>query len=121
MPSLVGTSVAANYLVAAPSTNFSTRQLSIINVAQAAIHTGFAAADSLFSKTVRALQQTAEVYAVGTPNAGNCQFIIATDTQWNGGTAAQQGGVAGNGSFDKLEAAVLAGSGVAATITLVAL
>ena len=126
MPSLVGTSVAANYLKAAPSSNFSTRQLSIVKIAIANIANGTPTdSDTLFSKSVRALQQTAEVYAVGTPVndvTDYFQAIIATDTQWDGTASAQQGGAAGNGSFDKLETAIAAGNGgVAATVTLVAL
>lgn len=127
MPSVISstvgsTTVGANYLKASPSTRFSTRELSIISIAVANVHVNNADADSLFSKTVRALQQTAEVYAIGTPAAGAFQAIIATDTQWDGTASAQQGGAAGNGSFDKLETAIAAGNGgVAATVTLVAL
>ena len=121
MPALSGT-VVANYLKASPSTQFGTRQLSIIAIAVANVHVNYADADSLFSKTVRALQQTAEVYAIGTPAAGSFQAIIATDTQWNGTASAQQGGAAGDGSFTKLETAIAAGNGgVGATVTLVAL
>ena len=124
MPSLVGSTVAANYLKAAPSTNFGTRQLSVIKVAIANVFVNYADADSLFSKSVRALQQTAEVYGVFTPvDAGTDYFcaIIATDTQWDGDTAAQgnTGGAAGNGGFGVLETAIALGNGgVAATVTL---
>jgi len=76
----------------------------------------------LFSKTVRAVQQTAEVYAVGTPTStagGTLQMIIASDTQWSG--VAGNATIFSNDSFDLLEAAILAGSGVAGTVTVVAL
>ena len=115
MPS-VDTTTSANYLKAAPSTQFGTRQLTIISVAQTAIGTNNANADSLFSKTVRAVQQTAEVYAVGTPAAGVLQMIIATDTQSTADSATDQ-----TAGFGLLEAAILAGSGVAGTVTVVAL
>jgi len=112
------TGVAANYLkAAAPFTNFGTRQLQIINVAQTGIDTTPTVANSLFSKTVRALQQSAEVYAVGTPTSGNCQFIIAVDTLWDGSTNEAPS----DASYTKFETAILAGSGVAATVTAVAL
>ena len=123
MPSLIGAdagsgvNVAANYLKStAPFTQFSTRQLQIISVTQTGIHTTYANADSLFSKTVRALQQTAEIYAVGTPASGVCQFIIAVDTQSTADSATDQ-----TAGYGLLEAAILAGSGVAATVATVAL
>ena len=115
MPS-VDTATSANYLKAVPSTQFGTRQLTIISVAQTAIGTNNANADSLFSKTVRAIQQTAEIYAVGTPSTNACQFIIATDTQSTADSATDQ-----TAGFGLLEAAILAGSGVAGTVTNVAL
>ncbi len=123
MPSLVGSTVAANYLKAAASTNFGTRQLSVIKVAIAGVYTSYADANSLFSKSVRALQQTAEVYGVFTPVDDTTDYfcaIIATDTQWDGDTAAQgtTGGAAGNGGFGVLETAIAAGNGgTAATVT----
>lgn len=124
MPSLVGTSVAANYLKAAPSTRFSTRELSIVKIVITDVDLTPTASNSNFSKAVRALQQTAEVYAIGKPVADGAndyfQAIIATDTQWDGVAGAQQGGAAGNGSFDKLEAAFTA-AGLTATVTIVAL
>jgi hypothetical protein len=125
MPSLVGTTVAANYLKAAPSSQFGTRHLEVIKVTIANVDTNYATADSLFSKSVRALQQTAEVYAVFTPVADggdNDYFnaIIATDTQWDGDAAAQgiTGGIAGNGGYGVLETAIAAGNGgVSAGVT----
>ena len=127
MPTLIDPSlsysqvnVAANYLKSTTGfTNFGTRALQIINVAQTGIDTTPSNANSLFSKTVRALQQNAEIYAVGTPTSGNCQFIIASDTVWDGQVS--QASSISDASYDKLEAAVTAGSGVAATVTAVAL
>lgn len=123
MPSLVGSTVAANYLKAAPSSQFGTRHLEVIKVAVADVFVDHALADSLFSKTVRALQQTAEVYAVFTPIDDTTDYfhaIIATDTQWDGDSAAQgtTGGAAGNGGYGVLETAIAAGNGgVTATVT----
>lgn len=123
MPSLVGTTVAANYLKAAPSSQFGTRHLEVIKVAIAGVYVNYADADSLFSKSVRALQQTAEVYAVFTPIDDTTDYfhaIIATDTQWDGDSANQGavGGAAGNGGYGILETAIAAGNGsVAATVT----
>jgi hypothetical protein len=126
MPSLVGTTVAANYLVAQPSTQFGTRQLSVLTITQAGVFVNYADSNSLFSKTVRALQQTAEVWAVFTPvDAGTDYFnvIIAADTQWTGTGAPAAGTPAGqltDDSYTALEAAIQAGSGVAATVAVTA-
>lgn len=123
MPSLVGSTVAANYLKAAPSSQFGTRHLEVINIAIAGVFVNYANADSLFSKSVRALQQTAEVYAVFTPvddTTDSFNAIIATDTQWDGDSAAQgtTGGAAGNGGYGVLETAIALGNGgTAATVT----
>lgn len=126
MPSLVGNYVASNYLVAKPSTQFGTRQLSVLNIAVADVFVDYALANSLFSKTVRALQQTAEVWAVFTPVDGSpdsFNVIISTDSQWNGDSANQgtSGGAAGNGGYGILETAIAAGNGgVSAAVTVVA-
>jgi hypothetical protein len=129
MPSLIGNTVAANYLKTKPTTQFGTRQLSVLNIAIADVFVNHADADSLFSKSVRALQQTAEVWAVFTPvDAGTDSFnvIIATDTQYVGDsetsrTAIPSGGLAPTANFGILETAIAAGNGgVAATVTVVA-
>ncbi len=123
MPSLVGETVAANYLKAAASSQFGTRHLEVLNIAIDGVYTNYANANSLFSKSVRALQQTAEVYAVFTPvddTTDSFNVIIATDTQWDGDSAAQgtTGGAAGNGGYGVLETAIAAGNGgTAATVT----
>ena len=128
MPSQIGNAgnivnVTANYLVAQPSTQFGTRQLSVLNVAQAGVFVDYALSNSLFSKTVRSLQQTAEVWAVFTPvddTTDSFNVIIATDTQWDGQVANSAQVTVTDSSFDKFEAAILAGSGVAATVSTVA-
>jgi hypothetical protein len=129
MPSQIGNGgnivdIAANYLVAEPSTQFGTRQLSVLNIAIDGVFVNYASSNSLFSKSVRALQQTAEVWAVFTPvDAGTDSFnvIIATDTQWAGDTAHQgavNGGSLPTQGYGVLETAIAAGNGgVAATVT----
>jgi hypothetical protein len=124
MPSLVGNYVAANYLKTEPSTQFGTRQLSVLNIAIDGVFVNHADSDSLFSKSVRALQQTAEVWAVFTPvDAGTDSFnvIIATDTQWTGTGAPAANTPAGqltDGSYTALETAIALGNGgVAATVS----
>jgi len=120
MPSTIATTVGANYLKAAPSTAFGTRKLLVLNIAVAAIETNYANANSLFSKTIRALQQTAEIHAVFTPTTDAVKVIISADSQWSGDSANQGiGGVADNAGFGILETAIAAGNGgVAATVTI---
>jgi len=122
MPSLLGTDVAANYLKTLPSTQFGTRQLSVLNIAIDGVFVSHADANSLFSKAVRALQQTAEVWAVFTPvDAGTDSFnvIISADSQTTGDTHVTGGTDTGSG-YGILEASIEAGCGVAATVTAVA-
>ena len=120
MPSTIATTVGANYLKAAPSTAFGTRKLLVLNIAVAAIETNYANSDSLFSKTIRALQQTAEIHAVFTPTTDAVKVIISADSQWSGDSANQGiGGVTDNAGFGILETAIAAGNGgVAATVTV---
>ena len=124
MPSLVGSTVAANYLKAAASTNFGTRQLSVIKVAIAGVYTSYADANSLFSKAVRSIQQTAEVWAVFTPIDTSTDYfhvIISTDSQWTGTGAPAANTPAGkltDGTYTAFEAAIEAGCGVAATVSV---
>ena len=120
MPSTIATTVGANYLKAAPSTAFGTRKLLVLNIAVAAIETNYANSNSLFSKTIRALQQTAEIHAVFTPTTNSVNVVISADSQWSGDTANQGiGGVADNAGFGILETAIAAGNGgVAATVTI---
>jgi hypothetical protein len=129
MPSLIGNTVAANYLKAKPTTQFGTRQLSVLNIAIADVFVNHANADSLFSKSVRALQQTAEVWAVFTPVDGSpdsFNVIIATDTQYVGDTetsrtAIPSGGLQPAADYGILETAIAAGNGgVSTAVTAVA-
>jgi hypothetical protein len=121
MPSLLGTDVTTNYLKASASTQFGTRQLTVIKVVQDGVFVNYADANSLFSKSVRALQQTAEIYAVYAPvDAGTDYFcaIIATDTQWDGAGTGSGAVLPSGANYTALEAAIEAGSGVAATVTV---
>ena len=121
------TNIAANYLVAQPSTQFGTRQLSVLNIAKTGIETDYALSDSVFSKVVRALQQTAEVWAVFTPvndTTDSVNVIIATDTQYVGDTetsrtAIPSGGLQPAADFGILEAALNAGAGTTGIVVTV--
>lgn len=72
--------VTANYLVAKPSTRFSTRQLQFVEVEVTGCHTNPYLADSLYSRAIRGVQAVAEVYAVGRPSANKFMVVIAQDT-----------------------------------------
>ena len=120
MPSLVGSTVAANYLKTTGNfSQFGTRELAFISIAVTALDTNYANANSLFSKTVRALQQSVEVYFVGTPASGAVVAIIAADTSFNYDSASA--GVGSGTGWGLLETAIAAGNGaVAATVATLA-
>ena len=80
MADLIGTSIAANYLKSAPSTQFGTRDLAFYTVAGTGFDTTYANSDSNYAQAVRAIQTIAEVYGVGTPGAAGFIVIIASDT-----------------------------------------
>ena len=135
MPSLLGTTVAANYGRMVPQqtygvgenqTNFGTRQLQLIKVAIAGgtndmtkgsdgATGSYQDSNSLYSMAVRALQTFVEVYAVYTPVATGFIALIAYDTQNGADSGNTQG--AGYGLAEAAINACLNASG-AATITL---
>jgi len=110
MPSLVGTTVAANYLKTTGNfSQFGTRELAFISISVSGLDTTYANANSTFSKTVRALQQQVEVYYVGTPASGAVVAIIAADTSFNYDSASA--GVGSGTGWGLLETALNAGVG----------
>lgn len=119
----VDSTVSANYLKAAPTTQFGTRELAIVKITvDVNLFTSQSASNSLYSQAVRALQQTAEVYAVYAAQDGTPDFfhaIIASDTQWDGQVS--QASTTSDGTFAKLEAAIVAGvTGATASVITVA-
>jgi hypothetical protein len=147
MPSLIGTDVAANYLVvkqspgaalagldassAYPLLTFNTPNLRLFQV----VITGEdltatpAAPNSAWSKVVRALQVTSEVFAIFAPSVteGDSTFcFMAPDFNTNTGAASVTGSaqtaIAENGGgFSVLETAIQDAVGGTATITRVSL
>ena len=98
MPSLLGTTVATNYLrvngpnytesgqartYTGPFSAFGTRELAFYKVTSTGVHTGYLLANSLFEKCIKGIQQNAEIYFVGTPASDNFVFAIASDTGTN--------------------------------------
>jgi hypothetical protein len=126
MPS-VDTTTSANYLKTTESTQFGTRELTVIKVAVtggsndmryqdgATSSLSYTLSNSLYSKAVRTLQNFAEVYAVYAPVAGGFIAIIAADTA-NG---ADSGNTQGTG-FGLAEAAINAALNASAATTITA-
>lgn len=75
---------AANYLKAKPSTRFATRQLAFFEVNLSGVSTNPYNANSVYSKAIRAIQQNAEIYAVGEPNSTYFMVVVAQDTASDG-------------------------------------
>jgi hypothetical protein len=135
MPSVIGYpgynglgGPAANYLKAQASTQFGTRQLSVLTITKEGLTSGEEVADSLYSKIIRALQQTAEVWAVFAPlenggSADSFNVIIATDTQFTGDSelhgAVNAGDVDNAGGFGVLETALNKGAGTTGIVVTV--
>jgi hypothetical protein len=126
MPSLIDPSlthsqvnVAANYLKTTPSSNFGTRQLTVIKVALDTVYVNYANPDSFYSRAVRALQLNAEVYAVNAPTDASPDYftaIVAYDTLWDGQVSAAS--TISDASYDKLEAAINDATGGTSTVTV---
>ena len=135
MPSQIGNGgnvvdIAANYLVAKPSTQFGTRQLSVLTITKEGVGSveDYLASDSLYSKIIRALQQTAEVWAVFTPlenssSADSFNVIISADSQFTGDTelhgAVNEGDIDTAGGYGVLETALNKGAGTTGIVVTV--
>ena len=121
MPSLLGTTVTTNYLKAVnPFSQFGTRELQFIKVAYTGADTTPTIANSLFAQGVRALQQSVEVYFVGTPASGVFVAAIAADTSYNTDTKVAGGADTGTG-YNLIEAIMAAGITGNPTVTITAL
>jgi hypothetical protein len=146
MPSLIGTDVAANYLRVLPSPGaaltgvangaplltFNTPNLQMFKVVVEDVNltTTPEAANSNWSKVIRAVQVTSEVFAVFAPafaDSDSTFCFLAPDFNTNAGAATPTGSAqaaiaASGGTFSVLKAAIedaIAGS--TATVTRVAL
>ena len=128
MPSVIGDTgynglggPTTNYLRAQASTQFGTRQLSVLTITKEGLTSGEGDADSNYSKIIRALQQTAEVWAVFAPlenggSADSFNVIISADSQFTGDSelhgAVNEGDVDNAGGYGVLETALNNGSGL---------
>lgn len=125
MASLIGTYVTSNYLKAAPSTQFGTRQLAFVKVVATGsdgstavnFSTNYTDSNSDFAKAVRTVQISNEIFAVGTPNGTGFVVAIADDTR-NGSEPDSHDQAA---TYGQLEAALVAalakGGSATATVT----
>ena len=86
MPSLIGQTVAANYLKTKPSTRFGTRDLAflVIDYDNSNYFNNWDMPNSNFTKVVRLVQTHAEIYAVGEPAGGIVTIVVAIDTANDG-------------------------------------
>jgi hypothetical protein len=122
MPSLIGSTVANNYLKSpsqnpyadgAMFSNFGTRQLTLLKINKSTAGTSsdltkgadgatgnYYDANSVFSRLVRTLQIHGEVYLVGQPDASNFLALVSTDTVNSSDTSSNTQ----NGGYGDLEA-----------------
>lgn len=119
MASLLGDTVAANYLKASPSTQFGTRVLRIVKVALSTDVYGsgaatYGAANSDYAKAVRTVQTYFETWAVFAPVAGGFCFICSDDTAQDSDTSTNV-----IGGYGQAEAAVVAAVSGTCTISTV--
>lgn len=107
-----------------PYTRFGTPQLQAIKVISSDYNftTTPAAANSNLSKAVRGIQQLGEIYYVGVPTASGANQFIALVNLNNTFNGANQGSgtdqASANGSYDAVEADVLAELGGVGTVTI---
>lgn len=81
MPTLVGTSVAANHAKAVETSQLGTRRQAFFMVDMGTdVTTNYTDSDSVYSKAVRAIQTVAEIYTVGKPSGENFIVSVAFDT-----------------------------------------
>ena len=83
MADLYGSTVGANARKVPGTQSLGTvgiRQLSFFSVTITGVHTGYTAANSLFSKAVLGAMTGAEIFFVGTPASNAFVIAVATDT-----------------------------------------
>jgi hypothetical protein len=81
MPSLVGTTIARNYVKAVETSKMGTRELAFFQVdMNTDVATGYTDSDSLYAKAVKGIQTVVETYAVGVPNGEWFTVVAAADT-----------------------------------------
>jgi hypothetical protein len=118
MPSLVGTTVAANYLKAEnPFARFGTPELTFLKVTGlTGVGTNAGNANSLYQKALRGIAATAEIYYANAQSADVLIVAIVANTQTNGDTKPAGGLVDTGTGYGILEAAIDASTGGSSTV-----
>ncbi len=129
MPSLVGTTVAANYqrsvvyypnasaTQANPYVNFGTPALTFLKVTGlTGVGTNAGDANSLFTKALRGVASTAELYYASAPSADVLIVAIVANTQTDGDTKPAGGLIDTGTGYGILEAAINAATGGTSTV-----
>jgi len=85
MPSQINNSgnvynISENYLLTIPTSKFGTRELAVVVVELNNVGIDTGDVNSLFTRTVRAIQQNAEVYTVFEPSSTRLTLLVAADT-----------------------------------------
>lgn len=120
MPSLIGTTVAANYLKAEnPFSRFGTPELVFLKVTGlTGVGTNSGNANSLYQKALRGVAATAEIYFASAPSADVLIIGIVANTQ-TAGDVKPAGGLIDTGTgYNILEAAINASTEDTVTIEL---
>jgi hypothetical protein len=136
MPSLIGTTVATNYLrmptqdqyaTGAEYSNFGTRNLRLLKVVTSGgtndltkgadgAAGSYKDTNSVFSRCVRALQTMGEVYLVGQPDATSFLALVAGDTVNDATTSSNTAGT----TYNAMEAVIAASMNASGTATVTA-
>jgi hypothetical protein len=118
MPSLVGTTVAANYLKAEnPFSRFGTPELTFLKVTGlTGVGTGAGLADSLYQKALRGIAATAEIYYANAQSADVLIVGIVSNTQTAGDTKPAGGAIDTGTGYGILEAAINASTAGTSTV-----
>jgi hypothetical protein len=118
MPSLIGTDVAANYLKAEnPFSRFGTPELTFLKVTGlTGVGTNAGNANSLYSKALRGIAATAELYYANAQSADVLIVGIVANTQTAGDVKPSGGGIDTGTGYNLLEAAINASTGGSSTV-----
>jgi hypothetical protein len=111
MPSLLNTTVTANYLRTVPTSKFGTRELAVVVLDVSGIDTDWEDSGSLFTRAVRAIQQNVEVFAIFNPSGNQVTLLVAADTM-----PQDDGDEAGDGNSNNYLEDVLNAAGVSGSV-----
>ena len=114
-----GVTLPANNYKSVPLSNYSTRALEFFRIDVAGVETDYTASNSLFTKVIRGMQTISQIAVVGTPAAGSVIVAVEGDTTPDSGPAFSNDSTPTKA--ERMQAAVAASVGAAATVTSVSL